>query len=505
MEASNRPSQLLIFYDLETSGLLRSGQIYNFCFLVTDSELNEIDRFVGEVKPSVLQLPFAGAIAATKINILEQQQRGQYTEREAVNAIKDFLLPFSKGRKAPLLVGYNSAEFDIHQLRWSFSRNAVNSFALSNGYDVLLGARDLFLNNADFREVIFDSPVMTPRISLRLEKLSQALGIDRGPQLHESLDDVLLLKDTFRELRDRFHLTAESSSLYRIGELESHGFARVSFLNRSIGRTSWSKELELGFVRSIDKKFAAWIPLDTPLEELNRQPVSSLRLIKRGEEPVAGSAISEPTEAQRQIVAQAQNLLKDVHTLADLYPETPGEYETWIYRHNEVPKIMRDILRWPEKRETILAEVAADVAADVVQCLTRMKLEDASPEELRGALKGEFLEFVAQRYSGEMLVSKDGLSKHPGSKSSPFHPSLPEMYAELDKSLAETKDPRVVECLIALRTFYDNSPVREAFDLLVKSGRLSSRVADINLHDEAVSVQISGPTPGDSKPITPDL
>ncbi len=456
---------------------------------MTDSKLNEIERFVGEVKPSLLQLPFAGAIAATNINILEQQQRGQLTEREAVTAIKKFLLPYCSEKKAPLLIGYNSAEFDVHHLRWAFARNAVNTFVLSNGYDVLLGARDLVLSNSEFRGLIFDSPAMKPRISLRLEKLSAALGIDRGPQMHESLEDVLLLKETFRELRNRFQLTAESSSIYHIQDLESHGFAKVSFLNRPIGRKSWAKEVEMGFVRTIDEKYAAWIPLDTSSDEIAQQSINTIRLIKRGEEPVIGTAIVEPSDAQRQIVAQARSLFQNIKTLADLYPTTPGEFETWIYRHMEVPKIMSDILRSPEQKDAILKGVTPEVAADVLQCLTRMKLEDSSREQLLGPLNAEFLDFVAQRYSGEMLIEKDSLSKPSRSRSRSHHPSLMELYTELDTTLQATEDPKTLECLHALRSYYDNSPVREAYDQLIQAGRLLSKPLNLRA-DEAVELHV---------------
>lgn len=472
--ASPRPN-VNIFYDFETCGLFRNGQILNYCFSVTDADnnWNVIDQISGDVKLSLLQLPFAGAIAATRINVIKHNEQATETEMEANKRIRGFLLKRCYGAKPPLLIGYNSAKFDVHQARWSFARTGVSSWVLARGYDVFQGVRDLLLTNPKFREDFFESNEMKRYPSLKLEKMARLMGIDHGPQKHHSEPDVHLLIALFRELNRLYGLTTDTAALYHVEDLHQGEFAQLERVNRRIYPNRYSTKVRAGYIGTVSEKFTIWIRLDKSLEELQADPVASVYILKKGEVPVAGAPLSDVTDSEKKLLAAARELFADKRTLDDLFPEgSAGEYETWIYRSMKIPSYLKKCLDKPEKKSEVFENISERERDDLQYCLMRLELDNCTRDELLTVKWEQFLDFVESRYCGKMIVDKDYQVDSPKEQSEAFHPDFAQMYKEIESELKKAKDPEVIECLLALRQHYHESPIRIAYEALIERGRI---------------------------------
>ena len=112
-----------LFYDLETSGLCPSfDQIFRFACIITDHNLNEIDRHEISIKLRPDVVPSPAALAVTRLS-LEDIKEG-VCENEAMHEIHSLF-----NRPNQINIGYNSLNFDNNMLRFGFYRNLLDPYS----------------------------------------------------------------------------------------------------------------------------------------------------------------------------------------------------------------------------------------------------------------------------------------------------------------------------------------------------------------------------------------
>ena len=106
-----------VFYDTETTGTNTSfDQILRFGAILTDEELNELDRFEIRCRLDGHTVPSAGALRVTGMTIEHITDARLPTHYEMVCTIREQL----SGWCPATFVGWNSMRFDEQLLRQAF-------------------------------------------------------------------------------------------------------------------------------------------------------------------------------------------------------------------------------------------------------------------------------------------------------------------------------------------------------------------------------------------------
>jgi len=265
-----------IFFDLETSDLNTVGQILNYAFVEIDDDWNVISSLRDNVKISSLQLPTPEAIKANKIDVIEHQKISSDSEFVASKKIVSYLeniIDFNKTR----LIGYNSANFDVHYLRTTLIRNGLNPYFSGNILygDVLHAVKKLCLTNESFLSKMNLRENDKPNMSL--ESVCKALGLmsERDVQQHESMSDVLLTIKLAKHLCDEYQIDVRERESYEVnkratdfdaikihpytdkdGKKVSDEYCYMTLLEQNRGSSLWInlKQYEDG----LDKKSVQW-------------------------------------------------------------------------------------------------------------------------------------------------------------------------------------------------------------------------------------------------------
>lgn len=112
----------MVFYDTETTGTkLHFDQILQFAAILTDNDLNEIDRFEvrSRLLPNVVAGP--GAMRLTGVTVDQLHNPALPSYYEMVCKIRSKLLDW----QASLYIGHNSLKFDEVLLRSAFYKNLM--------------------------------------------------------------------------------------------------------------------------------------------------------------------------------------------------------------------------------------------------------------------------------------------------------------------------------------------------------------------------------------------
>ena len=121
----------MVFYDTETTGTkLHFDQILQFAAILTDNDLNEIDRFEirSRLLPNVVASP--DAMRVTGVSIDQLHDPALPSHYEMVCRIRHQLLKW----QASLYIGHNSLRFDEVLLRSAFYKNLLPPYLTnSNG------------------------------------------------------------------------------------------------------------------------------------------------------------------------------------------------------------------------------------------------------------------------------------------------------------------------------------------------------------------------------------
>lgn len=106
-----------VFYDTETTGISTSfDQMLQFAAILTEDDLQELDRFEMRCRLEPHVVPSAGAFRVTGMTIDRATDQSLPTHYEMVCQMRDRLLGWCPAR----FVGWNTLSFDEHLLRQAF-------------------------------------------------------------------------------------------------------------------------------------------------------------------------------------------------------------------------------------------------------------------------------------------------------------------------------------------------------------------------------------------------
>lgn len=192
-------TQSIFWYDFETTGIdPRRDRPLQVAGVRTDLDLNEIEAPLNlHCQLSEDVLPHPAACLVTGILPATLQRLG-LRERDFVQRLHEELR-----RPNTCSVGYNNLRFDDEMVRHSLYRNFHDPYARewqqgNSRWDVLGLVRALYA----FRPESLDWPQDEQRVSLRLDRLTVANGIEHA-QAHDALADVRATLALARLVRQR--------------------------------------------------------------------------------------------------------------------------------------------------------------------------------------------------------------------------------------------------------------------------------------------------------------
>ena len=176
-----------VFYDLETTGIDHAfDQILQFAAILTDRDLNELDRF--EVRCRLLPhvVPSPGALAITRVPIaraLDPALPGHY---EMICSIADRLARWSPS----IFLGWNTLGFDEHLLRQALYQCLHPPYLTNTGGNSRTDLLKLSQALGVLRPGVLTVPIGTNgRPSYKLDRLAPANGFDHS-NAHDAMADV---------------------------------------------------------------------------------------------------------------------------------------------------------------------------------------------------------------------------------------------------------------------------------------------------------------------------
>ncbi len=189
----------LFWYDYETTGTdPRRDRPLQVAGIRTDEQLNEIGTPLNlYCRPADDILPHPGACLVTGIEPQRLQREG-LGEAEFVTRLHAEL-----ARPGTCSAGYNTLRFDDELTRHALYRNFFDPYAREwQGGNARWDLIDLVRAAFALRPEGIEWPEVDGRVSLRLELLTAANGIDHG-QAHDALADVRATLALARLLRQR--------------------------------------------------------------------------------------------------------------------------------------------------------------------------------------------------------------------------------------------------------------------------------------------------------------
>lgn len=516
-----------IFFDLETSDLLRVGQILNFAFVLVDGDFNEVDSFTAKVRISRLQLPRAAAILSNRTDVLKHQTQAHLSEAEAIRDILNFWAKHSRiNGKAPLpLIGYNSFNFDLPFLRTVAIRNGFNPYVSGIiNRDMLVMSRYLRATNEDFKELLGESqlgdegepPNQQPDFSVSLENISRRFGLLHGDQAHESLADVRLTIDVAREFINLMDADIRTFEPYKVAHLSSLPKGSVVKLSEAITRNSPNEAGEFFYSYEAallegNQRYALWIDLDkvnklldkegVALSEVNQEKLKRCIRWRKGAEHLVWPGADQPCENK---ISFAQHVLDRCVgiNLSNFFGENDCDIEQFIWRLPipEIEKLACAIERRVEPESD---------NKDCKQLYRRYLLENWNGEYSESFIK--LLKRYAQyRYGGQLKISNSEMVDNesgsanninniaesaeingeppalPDVLSNPQvaqdaadkdergqHPTIEKLLEEIAQALKRAEADEKVEdqrLLKALNQFYLKSEIYSSFDKVLPNG-----------------------------------
>ncbi|WP_248802111.1 exodeoxyribonuclease I [Pseudomonas sp. MWU13-2100] len=189
----------IFWYDYETTGINpRSDRALQVAGIRTDAELNEIDEPVNlYCRPSEDILPHPAACMITGITPGQLAAQGLVEADFMTRVHAQLSLPGTCG------AGYNTLRFDDEVTRYSLYRNFFDPYARewqggNSRWDLIDVVRAAYA----LRPQGIVWPEEDGRVTLRLERLTAANGIDHG-HAHEALADVRATIALARLIREK--------------------------------------------------------------------------------------------------------------------------------------------------------------------------------------------------------------------------------------------------------------------------------------------------------------
>ena len=189
----------LFWYDYETTGIdPRRDRPLQVAGIRTDEQLNEIGEPLNiYCRPSDDILPHPAACLVTGITPQILAEKGLDEAEFMARVHAQLALP------GTCTVGYNSLRFDDEVTRYSLYRNFFDPYAREwQGGNSRWDLIDLLRTAYALRPEGINWPEEDGRVSLKLERLTQANGIEHG-QAHDALSDVRATIALARLLRSK--------------------------------------------------------------------------------------------------------------------------------------------------------------------------------------------------------------------------------------------------------------------------------------------------------------
>ncbi|WP_248799824.1 exodeoxyribonuclease I [Pseudomonas sp. MWU13-2105] len=189
----------IFWYDYETTGINpRCDRALQVAGIRTDAELNEIDEPVNlYCRPSEDILPHPAACLITGITPRQLAEQGLAEADFMTRVHAQLALPGTCG------AGYNTLRFDDEVTRYSLYRNFFDPYAREwQGGNSRWDLIDVVRATYALRPQGIVWPEEDGRVTLRLERLSAANGIDHG-HAHEALSDVRATIALARLIREK--------------------------------------------------------------------------------------------------------------------------------------------------------------------------------------------------------------------------------------------------------------------------------------------------------------
>ncbi|WPN97230.1 exodeoxyribonuclease I [Pseudomonas sp. MUP55] len=189
----------IFWYDYETTGINpRSDRPLQVAGIRTDLELNEVGAPVNlYCQPSDDILPHPAACAITGITPQVLAQKGLAEAEFMTRVHAELSAPGTCG------AGYNTLRFDDEMTRYSLYRNFFDPYAREwQGGNSRWDLIDVMRTAYALRPEGIVWPEQDGRVTLKLERLTEANGIDHG-QAHDALSDVRATIALARLVRDK--------------------------------------------------------------------------------------------------------------------------------------------------------------------------------------------------------------------------------------------------------------------------------------------------------------
>ncbi len=200
-----------LFYDLETTGLSpQHDQVLGFAWILTDDQLEPLERREGVVRVRPDVIPTPGAAMVHGLSPKDLQARG-VSEADFIAAFQTRLLS-QQGAHRVLVSGYNTIAFDDEFIRHTLWRNLLPPYdhewrggnARCDVYHMVQ------LAHAWERGLAFSANA-DGRPDMRLVAVAQANGIDLSDEAaHDALADVEATVAVARRIR------SEAPELFRL-------------------------------------------------------------------------------------------------------------------------------------------------------------------------------------------------------------------------------------------------------------------------------------------------
>lgn len=440
-----------IFYDFETSDLLYVGQIVNYAFIVIDSEFNEIDKLVGDVKLSPLCLPRMGSIKTTKIDVLKHQEEATQTETQASNLIYSFLkkYTFHKG-KTSKLIGYNSANFDLPYLRTTLIRNGFNPYFGLINKDLIHVFKKLRAHNIDFDTACHEYAKKSQweKANNKLEFYLKMFNILKGEQSHESEDDVRWTIKLAKTALDKYNIDVRNHSSYEVKELESTPGTLYTFRKSKTEENQENNYINLAFHSSNSKNICWWINADLAIEldSSNQDLIGAIKYVNRESSIFYDDYEICPDTSLNRVVSKVRETYPKIN-FSDVFEKTDCDIEADIYRisFNRFDTINKK-MNEPSDLNSL--------SQDEKNLVLRYRLKNSENTDNPRYIKA-FKEYVSYRYSGKMLINKH---------SRDVHPSFSQMKDEIHTFLESNSDQNLKNIALNLLKYYQNSKVALALN-----------------------------------------
>ncbi|MDG9781906.1 exodeoxyribonuclease I [Metapseudomonas otitidis] len=188
----------IFWYDYETTGINpRCDRAIQVAGIRTDEALNEVDEPVNlycRVSDDILPHPAACLVTGILPSTLQGKGLDEAAFIHRVHA--------ELSRPGTCGAGYNTLRFDDEVTRYSFYRNFIDPYARewqggNSRWDLIDTLRTAYA----LRPEGLQWPTEEGRVTLRLERLTAANGIDHG-QAHDALSDVRATIGMARRVRE---------------------------------------------------------------------------------------------------------------------------------------------------------------------------------------------------------------------------------------------------------------------------------------------------------------